>query len=204
MAQVFAFEGLVPVVDPTAFVHPTAVLIGDVIVGPDCYVGPGASLRGDMGRIVMHRGSNIQDNCTAHCFPQLDTVIEEDGHIGHGAVLHGCRVARNALVGMNAVVMDGAVVGEESFVAAMAFVKAGFEVPPRSLAGGIPAKVLRALSDDEIAWKSEGTREYQELAERCRRALTPAVPLSEPEPDRARVKSSGLAPLKQTREAGSS
>jgi len=204
MAQVFAFEGLVPVVDPTAFVHPTAVLIGDVIVGPECYVGPGASLRGDMGRIVMERGSNIQDNCTAHCFPQLDTVIEEDGHIGHGAVLHGCRVKRNALVGMNAVVMDGAVVGEDAFVAAMAFVKAGFEVPARTIAGGIPAKVLRELSQDEIDWKAEGTREYQELAARCRAALTPAVPLSEPEAERPRVKSSGLAPLKQTRGAGSS
>ncbi len=204
MAQIYAFEGLVPVVDPSAFVHPTAVLIGDVIVGPECYVGPGASLRGDMGRIVMERGSNLQDNCTLHCFPQLDTVIGEDGHIGHGAVLHGCRIERNALVGMNAVVMDGAVVGEAAFVAAMAFVKAGFEVPARSLAGGIPAKVLRQLTDEEIAWKSEGTREYQDLAVRCRRALTPAVPLSEPEPERPRVASSGLAPLKQTRKAGAS
>ncbi|WP_375595350.1 phenylacetic acid degradation protein PaaY [Algihabitans albus] len=204
MAQIYAFEGLVPVVHPTAFLHPTAVLIGDVIVGPDCYVGPGASLRGDMGRLVMQRGSNVQDNCTLHCFPQLDTVIEEDGHIGHGAVLHGCRIARNALVGMNSVVMDGAVVGESAFVAAMAFVKAGFEVPPRSLVGGIPAKVLRTLSDEEIAWKSEGTREYQDLAVRCRQSLTPAVPLSEPEPDRARVKSGGLAPLQQTRKAGAS
>jgi phenylacetic acid degradation protein len=203
MAQVFAFEGLVPVVHPTAFVHPTAVLIGDVIVGPECYVGPLASLRGDMGRIVMERGSNLQDNCTVHCFPQLDTVIEEDGHIGHGAVLHGCRIARNALVGMNAVVMDGAVVGEDAFVAAMAFVKAGFQVPPRSLAGGTPAKVLRELTQEEIDWKSEGTREYQELALRCRASLTPAVPLSEAEPDRPRLKSSGLAPLQQTRKAAS-
>ncbi len=204
MAQVYAFEGLVPVIDPSAFVHPTAVLIGDVIVGPHCYIGPGASLRGDMGRIVMAPGSNVQDNCTLHCFPQMDTVIEEDGHIGHGAVLHGCIVRRNALVGMNAVVMDGAIVGEDAFVAAMAFVKAGFEVPARSIAGGIPAKVLRQLSDEEIAWKAEGTREYQELAERCRAALTPAVPLSRAEPDRPRVKSSGLAPLKQTRASGAS
>lgn len=204
MAEVYAFEGLIPAIDPTAFVHPTAVLIGDVIVGPDCYVGPGASLRGDMGRLVMERGSNVQDNCTLHCFPQLDTVIEEDGHIGHGAVLHGCRVGRNALVGMNSVVMDGAVIGEAAFVAAMAFVKAGFEVPARSLAGGIPAKILRDLSEEEIAWKSEGTREYQDLAARCRQSLTPAVPLSQPQANRPRVKSSGFAPLKQTRKADAS
>ena len=149
---VYSLEGVIPVIDPTAFVHPTAVLIGDVIVGPDCYVGPNACLRGDFGRLVMKRGSNIQDNCVMHGFPENETVIEEDGHIGHGAILHGCHVGRNAMVGMNAVVMDGARIGEASIVAANAFVKAGFHCPPRSLLMGSPAEVKRELRDDEIAW----------------------------------------------------
>ncbi|HEX6012699.1 MAG TPA: phenylacetic acid degradation protein PaaY, partial [Geminicoccaceae bacterium] len=124
MAQVYAIEGIAPVVHPTAFVHPTAVLIGDVIVGPRCYVGPVASLRGDFGRLILGEGANLQDTCVMHGFPNTDTVVEEDGHIGHGAVLHGCRIGRNVLVGMNAVVMDGAEIGESSIVAAMAFVRA--------------------------------------------------------------------------------
>src|SRR5690242_15668908 len=138
MARVFAIDGMVPVIDPAAFVHPTAVLTGDVIVGPNCYVGPCCSLRGDLGRLVLETGCNIQDNCTMHGFPGTDTVIEADGHVGHGAVIHGARVGRNALVGMNAVAMDGAVIGESAIVAAMAFVKAGFEVAPRTLVAGIP------------------------------------------------------------------
>jgi len=114
----YEIDGLVPVIDPSAYVHPTAVLIGDVIVGPRCYVGPAASLRGDFGRLVLHEGSNLQDTCVMHGFPSSDTVVAPDGHIGHGAVLHGCVIERNALVGMNAVVMDEAVIGESSIVAA--------------------------------------------------------------------------------------
>ena len=195
MAKVYAIDGVVPVIDPTAFVHPDAVLIGDVIVGPGCYVAPGASLRGDMGRLVMGRGANLQDNCIVHGFPGTDTVIEEDGHIGHAAVLHGCVVKRNALVGMGSIVMDGAVVGEESFVAAMAFVKAGFVVPPRTLVAGIPGKVVRDLKPEEIDWKSAATREYQELARRCRKGLVPATPLTAVEPGRRRLELSDLPPL---------
>ncbi|MFL6662741.1 MAG: phenylacetic acid degradation protein PaaY, partial [Rhizobacter sp.] len=142
----YSIEGVVPVVDPSAYVHPTAVLIGDVIVGPGCYVGPCASLRGDFGRIVLERGANVQDTCVIHGFPSHDTVVEENGHIGHGAVLHSCVVRRDALVGMNAVVMDDAEVGEAAIVAACAFVAAGVKVPPRSLAAGVPARVLRGLS----------------------------------------------------------
>ena len=165
--RVYAIDGIVPVVHPTAFVHPSAVLIGDVIVGPDCYVGPCASLRGDFGRLILERGANLQDTCVMHGFPGTDTVVEEDGHIGHGAVLHGCRIGKNALVGMNAVIMDNASIGESSIVAASAFVKAGAEIPPRSLAAGMPAKVIRELSAEEIAWKGEGTRTYQDLTRRC-------------------------------------
>jgi phenylacetic acid degradation protein len=142
------------------------VLIGDVIIGPGCLVGPGASLRGDIGRLIMKAGSNVQDNCVLHCFPGKDVLIEEDGHVGHGAILHSCTLKRNALVGMGAVIMDDAVIGEDSFVAALAFVKAGTIVPPRTLVAGIPAKPLRELSDDEIRWKSEGTGHYQHLARR--------------------------------------
>jgi len=193
--KVYAIDGVIPVVDPTSFVHPTAVLIGDVIVGAGCYIGPGASLRGDFGRLVMQVGGNLQDNCVVHGFPGTDTVMEEDAHIGHGAVLHGCIVKRNALVGMNAVVMDGAVVGESAFVAAMAFVKAGFEVPARTLVAGIPAKVMRPLSDDEIAWKSRGTREYQELARRSLATMRQVDALTAPEPDRKRLDLSTVQPL---------
>lgn len=193
MARIYAIEDLVPVVDPEAFVHPTAVLIGDVIVGPDCYVGPGASLRGDFGRIILKAGSNLQDNCVMHGFPGTDTTIEIDGHIGHGAVLHGCTIGRNALVGMNAVVMDGAEIGENAFVAAMAFVKAGFKAPANTLVAGLPAKVVRELRPDEIEWKSLGTDEYKELAVRSRNTLREVEPLKAVQEDRPRYRS-GVRP----------
>jgi len=193
--KVYAIDGIVPVVDPTAYVHPSAVLIGDVIVGPDCYVGPCASLRGDFGRLILERGVNVQDTCVMHGFPGTDTVIEEDGHIGHGAVLHGCRIGRNALVGMNAVIMDNAVVGEASIVAAAAFVKAGMEIPPRVLAAGMPAKVVRELSDEEIRWKTDGTRTYQDLTLRCLATMTETDPLTAIEPDRKRIHMPDVVPL---------
>jgi phenylacetic acid degradation protein len=191
----YSIDGLVPVIDPTAYVHPTAVLIGDVIVGPRCYVGPCASLRGDFGRLVMQEGANLQDSCVVHGFPARDTVIEADGHVGHGAVLHGCVVGRNALVGMNAVVMDEAVVGESSIVAACAFVKAGMQIAPRSLAAGVPARVLRELTADEMAWKVEGTRQYQDLAVRCLATMREVAPLPRAEPDRRRLQLDGVIPL---------
>lgn len=185
--KVYAIDGITPVIDPTAYVHPSAVLIGDVIIGPRCYVGPAACLRGDFGRLVLKEGANIQDTCVMHGFPGTDTVVEEDGHIGHGAVLHGCVVKRNALVGMNAVIMDGAVVGESSIVAAMAFVKAKFEVPDRSLVAGSPARVIRELSEEEVAWKSAGTKQYQDLAVRSLNTMQEVDALTEVEPDRKRL-----------------
>jgi len=191
----YEIDGLRPVVHPAAFVHPDAVLIGDVIVGARCYVAPLASLRGDFGRIILEDGSNVQDSCVMHGFPGTDTVVEEDGHIGHGAVLHGCRVGRNALVGMNAVIMDNAVIGDSAIVAASAFVKAGMEIPPRMLAAGMPAKVLRELSDQEIAWKADGTRTYQQLTLRSLATLRPCTPLAAPEPDRPRIDIPGVVPL---------
>ncbi len=187
MAKVYAIEGVVPVVHPSAYVHPTAVLIGDVIIGPRCYVGPLACMRGDFGRLIMEEGTNLQDTCVVHGFPGSDTVIEVDGHIGHGAVIHGARIGRNALIGMNSVVMDNAVIGESSIVAAMSFVKAGMVVPPKSLVMGMPAKIARTLSDDEIAWKHRGTVEYQQLAIRCMQSMQEVEPLTEVELHRQRL-----------------
>lgn len=188
----YALDGLSPVVHPSAFVHPSAELIGDVWVGANCYIGPLASLRGDFGRIVVRDGANVQDTCVLHAFPGKDCVVEVDGHIGHGAVLHGCIVGRNALVGMNAVVMDAAEVGESTIVAAAAFVRAGLKVPPRVLLVGSPAKVVRELSDDEVRWKSEGTRVYQALAQRCRSSLVPVQALSQADEQRPRFSTEQL------------
>ena len=187
MFTVYQIDGLTPVVDPTAFVSPTAVLIGDVIIGPGVYIGPGAVLRGDFGRITVEEGCNIQDTCVLHTLPAGDTVIETNGHVGHGAILHGCRIGRNALIGMGAVIMDKAVIGESAIVAAQAFVKVGMEVPPRSLAAGIPAKVVRQLSESEIAWKTDGTELYQNLTRRCLRSFKATKPLSAVEENRGRI-----------------
>ncbi|MBV8619972.1 MAG: phenylacetic acid degradation protein PaaY [Curvibacter sp.] len=198
----YSIDGVIPVIDPTAHVHPSAVLIGDVIVGPGCYVGPCASLRGDFGRIVLKAGANVQDTCVIHGFPELDTVVEENGHIGHGAVLHSCVVRRDALVGMNAVVMDKAEVGEQSIVAASAFVPAGTRVPPRTLMAGVPAKPLRALRDEEIAWKLEGTLTYQALTRRCLDSLCEVEALPAPEADRPRLPAIDVQPLIALRQGG--
>tara|TARA_R110000868_G_scaffold59030_4_gene181385 strand:- start:222 stop:830 length:609 start_codon:yes stop_codon:yes gene_type:complete len=191
----YAIEDFIPVVDPTAFVHPTATLIGDAVVGPGCYVGPGASMRGDFGRVSLARGANLQDNCVMHAFPGNEAHVEEDGHIGHCAVLHGCTVKRGALVGMNSVIMDGAIIGEGSFVAAMSFVKAGFDVPARTLVAGAPAKIVREMSDKELAWKAKGTREYQELAQRCLNSLRECEPLAAMEANRQARAQTDTVPL---------
>jgi phenylacetic acid degradation protein len=187
MVKVYEIDGVTPVIHPSAYVHPSAVLIGDVIIGPRCYVGPLASLRGDFGRLVMEEGANVQDSCVMHGFPGEDTVVGVDGHIGHGAVLHGCRIGRNAMVGMNAVVMDKAVVGDETIVAAMSFVKAGMLIPPRSMVMGTPARVVRELSDEDIAWKSFGTRQYHELVTRSRQTMREVDALTEVEAGRRRI-----------------
>ncbi len=195
MSQIYAYDGIVPVIDPAAFVHPAAVVIGDVIIGAGCYVGPCAVLRGDFGRIVLEEGSNVQETCVVHSFPGRDVVIEASGHVGHGAVLHGCRIGRNALIGMNAVIMDEAVVGENSIVAAMAFVKAGTVIPPASLAVGSPAKVVRTLSDEDISWKTQGTAIYQRLALEAHDLVKPVAPLTSVEPDRRRAAAPDYDPL---------
>lgn len=195
----YSIDGVVPVVDATAYVHPSAVLIGDVIVGAGCYVGPCACLRGDFGRIVLKEGANVQDTCVLHGFPNQDTVVEENGHIGHGAVLHSCIVRRDALVGMNAVVMDEAEIGERSVVAACAFVPAGMHVPSQSLAAGVPAKIVRALRDEEVSWKATGTRTYHDLTRRCLESMREVTPLSSAEAHRSRVKTPDVHSLIATK-----
>jgi phenylacetic acid degradation protein len=197
MPQVYAIDGIVPVVHPSAFVHESAVLIGDVIVGARAYVGPCACLRGDFGRIVVEEGANIQDTCVLHGFPGKDTVVGTGATIGHGAVLHGCVIGRGALVGMNAVVNDNAEVGEDAMVAALAFVKAEGRIPARSLAAGIPARVLRELSAVEIGWKKDNMLLYQKLAERSAKTLLRVEALTAPEPGRKRIEIPGAIPLSE-------
>lgn len=191
----YSIDGVIPVVHPSAYVHPTAVLIGDVHIGPNCYVGPGASLRGDFGRIVLRAGANLQDNCVMHGFPQQDTVVEENGHIGHGAVLHSCTVRRDALVGMNAVVMDEAEVGQRAIVAACAFVPAGMLVEAQTLVAGVPARKLRSLRAEEMQWKDKGTEAYQDLTRRCLASMQEVQPLAQTEPGRPSLQAPQVKPL---------
>jgi phenylacetic acid degradation protein len=197
MAQIYSYDGVVPVIDPSAFVHPSAVVIGDVIIGPGVYVAPCACLRGDLGRIVIGAGSNIQDTVVVHGFPSTDTVIEENCHIGHGAIIHACTLRRNVLVGMNAVVMDFAEIGESSIVSASAFVAAKSVIPPSSLAIGIPAKVIRNLTPEELSWKLQATATYQQLCLDSRRSMVPCIPLTTPEEGRRRCSAIAVKPLSE-------
>ena len=199
MVKVYSIDGITPVVDPTAFVHPSAVLIGDVIIGPGVYIGPCASLRGDFGRLVIGAGANFQDCCVMHGFPGSDTVVEADGHIGHGAILHGCVVKRNGMVGMNAVVQDNAVVGESAMVAASAMIRAGMQIPPRTLVAGVPGKVMRELSEEELTWKCKATAVYQQLTRRCLDSLHLVDALTEADPVRSGMRLPDIRPLSQSR-----
>jgi phenylacetic acid degradation protein len=194
---VYAIDGITPVVDPAAFVHPSAVLIGDVIVASGAYIGPAASLRGDFGRIVIEEGANVQDGCVMHGFPGKETVVGAGANIGHGAVLHGCMIGRGALIGMNCVVNDNAEVGEEAVIAALGFVKAEDRIPPRVLAAGVPARVKRALQEDEIRWMRENAELYRRLAVRSARTMRPVEPLAAAEPGRRRIEIPGAIPLSE-------
>src|SRR3954454_6378611 len=197
MPKVYAIDGIIPVVDPSAFVHPSAVLIGDVIVGARAYIGPCASLRGDFGRILVEAGAHIQDHCMLHGFPGKDTVVGPEVTVGHGAILHGCVVRRGALIGMNSVVNDNAEVGEHAIVAALAFVKAEARIPARALAAGIPARVLRQLSAEEVGWKHDNMRLYQQLAERSAKTMKQVEALTQAEPNRPRIEAPGAMPLSE-------
>lgn len=180
----YAFKGFIPVVHPSAFVHPLAAVTGNVIIGKDVYVGPGAAIRGDWGGIVIEDGCNVQESCTIHMFPGLTLTLREGAHIGHGAIVHGANVGRNVLVGMNAVLMDGAEIGDESIIGAMTFVAANTIIPARSLVVGNPGKIIKQVSDEMIAWKTKGTRLYQMLPADCRESLIECLPLTELPADR--------------------
>ena len=197
MPKVYAIDGITPVVDPSAFVHPSAVLVGDVIVGARAYIGPCACLRGDFGRIVVEEGANIQDTCMLHGFPGKDTVVGAEVTVGHGAVLHGCVIRRGALIGMNCVVNDNAEVGEDAVVAALAFVKAEAKVEPRTLVAGIPARALRPLTEQELRWKKDNMHLYQQLARRSASTMQKVEALTAVEPNRKRIDIPGAIPLSE-------
>ena len=177
--MIYSFKGYTPVVHESSFVHPLAAVTGNVIIGKQCYIGPGAAIRGDWGQIILEDGVNVQENCTVHMFPGKSITLKESAHIGHGAIIHGAQIGKNVLVGMNTVIMDDAVIGDESIVGAMAFVKAQTHIPNRSLVVGNPAKVIKQVSDEMLAWKTKGTQLYQQLPADCHDSLKAVEPLRE-------------------------
>lgn len=184
MSNVFSFKGFTPVIHPSAFVHPNATVTGNVVIGKKVYIGPGAAIRGDWGRIEIGDGCNVQENCTIHMFPGKTVILEESAHVGHGAVIHGAHLGANCLIGMNAVVMDDVTIGKESIVGALSFVAAGQDIPARSLVVGNPGKVIKQVSDEMIGWKTKGTALYQTLPEECYESLEATTALTEEEENR--------------------
>jgi phenylacetic acid degradation protein len=183
-SNIYSFDGFIPVIHESAFIHPNATVTGNVVIGRDVYVGPGAAIRGDWGGIVIEDGCNVQENCTVHMFPGVTVVLEEGAHIGHGAVVHGARICRNVLIGMNAVIMDNATVGAGSVVGALCFVPSKMQIPERKVVVGNPAKIVKDVTDEMLAWKTEGTRLYQSLPARLRSSLRECDPLREVPADR--------------------
>ena len=183
---IYSFNGFVPVVHETAFIHPQAAVTGNVVIGRDVYVGPGAAIRGDWGAIEIHDGCNVQENCTIHVFPGALVVLEAAAHIGHGAVIHGAHIGANVLIGMNAVVMDRARIGAGCIVGALTFVPADMTIGERKVVVGSPARVVRDVSDEMLAWKTEGTAQYKALPAECHQSLHVVEPLRQVPPDRVR------------------
>jgi phenylacetic acid degradation protein len=182
--MIYSFKGHIPVVHESSFVHPLAAVTGNVIIGANCYIGPGAAIRGDWGEIILEDGVNVQENCTVHMFPGKSIVLREGAHVGHGAVIHGANLGRNCLIGMNSVIMDDSEIGDECIVGAMSFVKAETVFPKRKLIVGNPAKIIRDVSDDMMAWKTAGTKLYQQLPADCHESLREVEPLREVPKDR--------------------
>lgn len=175
--MIYSFKGHIPVIHESSFVHPLAAVTGNVIIGKDCYIGPGAAIRGDWGEIILEDGVNVQENCTVHMFPGKSIVLKEGAHVGHGAVVHGANLGRNCLIGMNSVIMDDAEIGDECIVGAMSFVKAEAKFEKRQLIVGNPAKVIKEVSDEMIDWKTAGTSLYQQLPKDCHESLREVEPL---------------------------
>ena len=182
--MIYSFKGHIPVVHESSFVHPLAAVTGNVIIGENCYIGPGAAIRGDWGEIILENGVNVQENCTVHMFPGKSIVLKQGAHVGHGAIIHGANLGRNTMVGMNSVIMDGAVIADECIVGAMAFVKAESIFAPRQLIVGNPAKAIKEVSQLMLDWKTAGTKLYQSLPKDCHETLREVEPLREIPKDR--------------------
>lgn len=182
--MIYEFNGYRPVIHESAFVHPQAAVTGNVFIGKNVYIGPGAAIRGDWGKIVIEDGCNVQENCTIHMFPGVEVRLQEGAHVGHGAIVHGAQLGRNCMIGMNAVLMDDVVIGDECIVGALAFVPAKTIIENRKVVVGNPAKVVKDVSDEMIAWKTKGTALYQQLPADCYATLKPCEPLREAEPNR--------------------
>lgn len=182
--MIYQFKEFIPVVHESSFVHPLAAVTGNVIIGRDVYIGPGASLRGDWGQIIIEDGCNVQENCTIHMFPGLTVLLKLAAHIGHGAIIHGATIGRNCLVGMNAVIMDNVTLGDECIVGALTFIKSDETFEDRSLIVGNPAKKIRDVSDEMIAWKTEGTKIYQQLPKDMMGSWIACEPLRQVESNR--------------------
>lgn len=182
--MIYAFKGFIPVVHPSSFVHPQAAVTGNVIIGKNVYVGPGAALRGDWGAIIIEDGCNVQENCTIHMFPGKTVLLKESAHIGHGAIIHGGTIGRNTMIGMNSVIMDDVIIGDECIIGALSFVNANTIIPNRSLVVGNPAKIIKEVSDEMIAWKTKGTQLYQQLPADCYESLVACEALNELPQDR--------------------
>ena len=182
--MIYSFKGFVPVVHESAYVHPQAAVTGNVVIGRNVYIGPGAAIRGDWGGIEIADGCNVQENCTIHMFPGVTVRLEEAAHIVHGAIIHGAHIGANTMVGMNAVVMDDAHIGEGSIIGALTFIKAKSKIPPRSLVVGNPGRIIKEVSDEMLSWKTKGTQLYQSLPGELYESLEPCEPLREIPPDR--------------------
>ncbi len=193
--MIYQFNNYIPVIHESSFIHPQAAVTGNVIIGKNCYIGPGAALRGDWGQIILEDGCNIQENCTIHMFPGMTVLLKEGSHIGHGAIVHGATIGRNCLIGMNAVLMDNVILGDESIVGALSFVRQGDNIPPRSVLAGNPAKIIKEVSDEMLNWKTEGTALYQQLPAQCLEGLKVVEPLREI-PESRKMQETGYSPLK--------
>jgi phenylacetic acid degradation protein len=182
--MIYEFNGFTPVVHESSFIHPQAAVTGNVIIGKDVYVGPGAAIRGDWGEIIIEDGCNVQENCTIHMFPGKSMVLKAGAHIGHGAIIHGANIGANCLVGMNAVIMDDVTIGDECIIGALSFVKAGTQIPNRKMVVGNPAEIIKSVTDEMIEWKTKGTALYQQLPKQCFDTLKAVEPLREIPKDR--------------------
>ncbi len=184
--MIYSFKGLIPVIHETSYIHPQAAVTGNVVIGKNCYIGPGAAIRGDWGKIIIEDGCNVQENCTIHMFPGVTVHLKEHAHIGHGAVIHGATIGKNCMVGMNSVIMDDVELGDESIVGALTFIKEGETIPSRSIVAGNPGKIIKQVTDEMIAWKTKGTELYQLLSKEMTENFQPVAPLRDVPPNQPR------------------